>query len=328
MPGGGGGAAAARGQWFYEVDVATAWGEWLQQHWLWQHRLWNRNACVGLGRAPSPPRCPPTCGVGVERLGRARCLWGAGRGVGLGPPLLVGHGWKGLSQVTHVWGTGGGAGLGPPLLVGCKKKGWIQPPKCGAQAEGLGQAPHFCPPPAPPFAPPPPPPPRYHGFLRDVYRDNMVAAIFTLSCGGGVRFEGQEHWIRPESCWRPEVLRLHDIPVVALDLSSSPLTYNGLDNLVPLTWLQRLDLSRCPHLDNWLSVACCPHVTERGLATLHHLQELWCLDVAGVQAPSPGLVCILLEKMLSGCQILGMDLRDIPPEGVNPLDAENSLHNQ
>uniref|UniRef100_A0A8B9MVW9 Uncharacterized protein n=1 Tax=Accipiter nisus TaxID=211598 RepID=A0A8B9MVW9_9AVES len=198
MPGGGGGAAAARGQWFYEVDVATAWGEWLQ----------------------------------------------------------------------------------------------------------------------------------YHGFLRDVYRDNMVAAIFTLSCGGGVRFEGQEHWIRPESCWRPEVLRLHDIPVVALDLSSSPLTYNGLDNLVPLTWLQRLDLSRCPHLDNWLSVACCPHVTERGLATLHHLQELWCLDVAGVQAPSPGLVCILLEKMLSGCQILGMDLRDSmvnsPSEEINyPLKEFN-----
>ncbi|KAM9590898.1 distal membrane-arm assembly complex protein 2-like [Morphnus guianensis] len=138
------------------------------------------------------------------------------------------------------------------------------------------------------------------------------------------RFEGQEHWIRLESCWRPEVLHLHDVPVVALDLSSSPLTYDGLDNLVPLTWLQHLDLSGCPHLDNWalgqlhifgdslreLSVARCPHVTERGLATLHHLQELWCLDVAGARAPSPGLVCILLEEMLLGCQILGMDLGD------------------
>uniref|UniRef100_A0A8B9MUA2 Distal membrane arm assembly complex 2-like protein n=1 Tax=Accipiter nisus TaxID=211598 RepID=A0A8B9MUA2_9AVES len=148
-----------------------------------------------------------------------------------------------------------------------------------------------------------------------------------------LRFEGQEHWIRPETRWRPEVLRLRDVPVVALDLSGSPLTYDGLDNLVPLTRLQHLDLSGCPHLDDWalgrlhvfgnslreLSVARCPHVTERGLATLHHLQELQRLDVAGVRVPSPGLVRILLEEMLPGCQILGMDLGDIPPEGANPL---------
>ncbi|XP_069631221.1 distal membrane-arm assembly complex protein 2 [Haliaeetus albicilla] len=192
-----GGLLQRLGQWFYEVDVVTAWGERLWQHWLRRHQLRSRNACVGLGRG---------------------CVW-----------------------------------------------------------------------------------------------DNVVAAVFTLSCGGGgVRFEGQEHWIWLESCWCPEVLHLHDVPVVALDLSSSPLTYNGLDNLVPLTWLQHLDLSGCPHLDNWalgrlhifrdslreLSVARCPHVTERGLATLHHLQELWQLDVAGVQAPSPGLVRILLEEML------------------------------
>uniref|UniRef100_A0A8B9MXJ7 Distal membrane arm assembly complex 2-like protein n=1 Tax=Accipiter nisus TaxID=211598 RepID=A0A8B9MXJ7_9AVES len=139
-----------------------------------------------------------------------------------------------------------------------------------------------------------------------------------------LRFEGQEHWIRPETRWRPEVLRLRDVPVVALDLSGSPLTYDGLDNLVPLTRLQHLDLSGCPHLDDWalgrlhvfgnslreLSVARCPHVTERGLATLHHLQELQRLDVAGVRVPSPGLVRILLEEMLPGCQILGMDLGD------------------
>ncbi|XP_076217021.1 B9 domain-containing protein 2 [Aptenodytes patagonicus] len=125
------------------------------------------------------------------------------------------------------------------------------------------------------------------GFLRDTYGDNVVAAIFTLSCGGGVRFEGQEDWIRPKSHWRPEVLRLRDVPVVAVDLSGSPLTYNGLDNLVPLTQLQHLDLSGCPHLDDWalgrlhvfgdslreLSVARCPRVTERGLATLHHLRR-------------------------------------------------------
>ncbi|KAM9258649.1 LOW QUALITY PROTEIN: distal membrane-arm assembly complex protein 2 [Morus bassanus] len=164
----------------------------------------------------------------------------------------------------------------------------------------------------------------YLSFLSDTYGDNVAAAVFTLSCGGGVRFEGQEHWIRPQGRWRPEVLRLRDVPVVALDLSGSPVTYNGLDNLVPLTQLQHLDLSGCPYLDDWalgrlhvfrdslreLSVARCPRVTERGLATLHHLRELRRLDVAGVRVPSPGLVRILLEEMLPGCQVLGMDLGD------------------
>ncbi|XP_075346067.1 distal membrane-arm assembly complex protein 2 isoform X2 [Mycteria americana] len=152
-------------------------------------------------------------------------------------------------------------------------------------------------------------------------------------------FEGQERWIRPENLWRPEVLRLRDVPVVALDLSGTPLNYNGLDNLVPLTRLQHLDLSGCPHLDDWalgrlhvfgdslreLSVARCPRVTERGLATLHHLRELRRLDVAGVRVPSPGLVRILLEEMLPGCQVLGMDLGDgtgtdspPPPGGEKP----------
>ncbi|KAM9270542.1 distal membrane-arm assembly complex protein 2 [Cariama cristata] len=176
----------------------------------------------------------------------------------------------------------------------------------------------------------------YHGFLRDMYGDDVVAAIFTLSCGGGVRFEGQDHWIRPEGQWRPKVLHFHNVPVVALDLSGTPLTYDGLDNLVPLTQLQHLDLSGCPHLDDWalgrlhvfgdslreLSVARCPRVTERGLATLHHLRELRCLDVAGVQVPSPGLVRILLEEVLPGCQVLGMDLEDSAGTGTSPPPGE------
>ncbi|XP_054664147.1 distal membrane-arm assembly complex protein 2 [Grus americana] len=175
----------------------------------------------------------------------------------------------------------------------------------------------------------------YRSFLRDTYGENVAAAVFTLSCGGGVRFEGQDSWIRPESHWRPEVLRLRDVPVVALDLSGSPLNYNGLDNLVPLTRLRHLDLSGCPHLDDWalgrlhvfgdtlqeLSVARCPRVTERGLATLHHLRELRRLDVEGVRVPSPGLVRILLEEMLPDCQVLGMDLGDgtgTPTGGEKP----------
>ncbi|XP_009996772.1 PREDICTED: ATP synthase subunit s-like protein [Chaetura pelagica] len=131
-------------------------------------------------------------------------------------------------------------------------------------------------------------------------------------------------------------LRLPDAPVVAVDLSGSSLTYEGFDNLVLLRQLQHLDLSRCPHLDDWalgrlhvfgdtlrdLSVAHCPQVTERGLATLHHLRELRRLDVAGIQVPSPGLVQILLEEMLPKCHILGLDPEDSVEMGtVPPLES-------
>lgn len=47
------------------------------------------------------------------------------------------------------------------------------------------------------------------------------------------RFEGQERWLCADSRgrWSPEVLQFRHVPVVALDLSGSQLTYDGLDNL-------------------------------------------------------------------------------------------------
>ncbi|XP_068524425.1 distal membrane-arm assembly complex protein 2 isoform X1 [Anas acuta] len=172
----------------------------------------------------------------------------------------------------------------------------------------------------------------YYGLTRERYGDNLAAAAFTLSCGGGVRFKDRDLWVRGR--WRPELLQLRDVPVVAVDLSGSQLTYDGLDNLVQLRELQHLDLSGCPHVDDWvlgrlhvfqgslleLAVARCPRVTERGLATLHHLQNLRRLDVSGVAVPSPGLVRILLEEMLPRCQVLGMEMDGGPPpsEGSPP----------
>ncbi|XP_027563163.1 distal membrane-arm assembly complex protein 2, partial [Neopelma chrysocephalum] len=127
---------------------------------------------------------------------------------------------------------------------------------------------------------------RSRGSLKDVFGVDIVAAEFALSCGGGVRFLGQESWIRPETPWREELVQLRDLPVVGLDLSGTPLTYEGMDNLVSLSQLSQLDLSGCPHVCDWtlgrlhvfgatlrhLGLARCPLVTERGLATLHHLR--------------------------------------------------------
>uniref|UniRef100_A0A452H0B3 Uncharacterized protein n=1 Tax=Gopherus agassizii TaxID=38772 RepID=A0A452H0B3_9SAUR len=90
---------------------------------------------------------------------------------------------------------------------------------------------------------------------------------------------------------------------------------------VKLTALKSLDLSRCPHVDDWtlnrlhvfkdsleeLSLAGCPQVTERGLACLHQLEHLRRLDLSHLPSvPTPGLIRILVEEMLPRCEVVGL----------------------
>uniref|UniRef100_A0A8V5GMQ3 Zer-1-like leucine-rich repeats region domain-containing protein n=1 Tax=Melopsittacus undulatus TaxID=13146 RepID=A0A8V5GMQ3_MELUD len=209
----------------------------------------------------------------------------------------------------YIWGSPIGV-ASSPIHMGQPHRGCIQPHTYGAAQ------PHI-------------PPPRTHMHLKDIYGPNVAAAAFTLSLGGSVRYEGQEQWLRPHGPWQERVLQLRSVPVWGLDLSACPVTYSGLGSLEPLPHLAHLDLSACPHVDDWtvarmralapslrsLSLSRCPRVTERGLATLHHFRELRHLDVSGLNVPSPGLVRILLEEMLPGCRIVGMEL-DTPPKGT------------
>ncbi|KAF6077279.1 distal membrane arm assembly complex 2 [Phyllostomus discolor] len=137
------------------------------------------------------------------------------------------------------------------------------------------------------------------------------------------RFQGQE-WIqssgrRPSSL---ELLSFQAVPVESVDASDCAINYEGLDNLLALKELQSLSLQRCPHVDDWclsrlyqladslqeLSLAGCPRVSERGLACLHHLQNLRRLDISDLPAVSnPGLTQILMEEMLPNCEVLGAD---------------------
>ncbi|KAM5295953.1 distal membrane-arm assembly complex protein 2 isoform 2-T2 [Glossophaga mutica] len=136
------------------------------------------------------------------------------------------------------------------------------------------------------------------------------------------RFQGKE-WIR-SSGRRPssELLNFQAVPVESVDASDCAINYEGLDNLLALKELQSLSLQRCPHVDDWclsrlyqladslqeLSLAGCPQVSERGLACLHHLQNLHRLDISDLPAVSnPGLTRILVEEMLPNCEVLGAD---------------------
>ncbi|KAK1150727.1 distal membrane-arm assembly complex protein 2 [Acipenser oxyrinchus oxyrinchus] len=167
----------------------------------------------------------------------------------------------------------------------------------------------------------------YYGYTQQLYGDGVAAAYYILSLRGGVRFAGQSDWIRPNSHGRFswDFMEFRDVPIEEVDASGTEINYKGLDNLAPLSSLRSLSLSRCPHVDDWflarlhvfsqsleeLSVSGCPLVTERGLAALHHLQGLRRLSVSSLpRLSNPGLVRILLEEALPGCEVTGAEYHE------------------
>lgn len=167
----------------------------------------------------------------------------------------------------------------------------------------------------------------YYGYTKNLYGDYIAAAYYILSKKGGIRFAGHEEWItadrRGKFSW--DFLKFKDVPLEAVDVSDSVMNYNGMDNIVPLKELKYLYMNRCPHIDDWclsrlhafqdslveLSLAGCPQITERGLATLHHLRNLKRLDISHLhKVENKGLVYILLEEMLPHCEIIGMGSED------------------
>ncbi|XP_044124331.1 distal membrane-arm assembly complex protein 2-like isoform X2 [Bufo gargarizans] len=164
-------------------------------------------------------------------------------------------------------------------------------------------------------------------FTESLYGKNAAAAYYTLEQRGGVRFKGHTEWFRPnhKGHYTWDFLQHKDVPVECVDLSGSMVTYMGLGNLDGLHELRELNLSRCDYIDDWalsrlhvfkdslevLSLAGCRQVTERGLATLHLLQNLKHLDLSDLPSVNnKGLVLILLEEVLPGCEIVGIDYTD------------------
>lgn len=159
--------------------------------------------------------------------------------------------------------------------------------------------------------------------IQDRYGPDIAGAFFILQHGGSVKFRDRE-WIRSDEYKRfsAEVLKFQAVPVEAIDASGCAINYYGLDNLLPLKELRSLSLQRCPHMDDWclsrlyplsdslqeLLLAGCPHISERGLACLHHLQNLQRLDISDLPAVEyPGLTQILVEEMLPNCEVVGTD---------------------
>ncbi|XP_078518351.1 distal membrane-arm assembly complex protein 2-like [Lissotriton helveticus] len=163
-------------------------------------------------------------------------------------------------------------------------------------------------------------------YTENLYGKYVAAVYFVLCQKGAARFQGQQEWFRANKkgkfSW--DFVNHKDVPVEAVDLSGSPVNFDGLENIVPLGELKYLNLSNCPNVDDFclsrlhvfkdtleeLHLSGCPRVTERGLATLHHLENLKYLDVSRLPSVSnQPLIAILLEEILPRCQIEGMSFK-------------------
>ncbi|XP_012316896.1 distal membrane-arm assembly complex protein 2 isoform X1 [Aotus nancymaae] len=184
---------------------------------------------------------------------------------------------------------------------------------------------------------------RSFAYLEETHGPNNAGAFFILKQGGAVKFRDKE-WIRPDKYghFSQEFWNFSEVPVEAVDASDCVINYEGLENLHLLKELQSLSLQRCPHMDDWclsrlypladslleLSLAGCPRISERGLACLHHLQNLRRLDISNLPSVSnPGLTQILVEEMLPNCKVVGVDLAEglkLGPE-EQPQDTDRPV---
>uniref|UniRef100_H3BFY2 Distal membrane-arm assembly complex protein 2 n=1 Tax=Latimeria chalumnae TaxID=7897 RepID=H3BFY2_LATCH len=130
----------------------------------------------------------------------------------------------------------------------------------------------------------------YYSYTQQLYGEYIAAAYYILNHKGGIRFAGHRDWFRANRRGKFDwsFLNYKDVPLEAVDASGSLINYDGLDHLVCLKELKHLNLSGCPHVDDWcldrlhmfkdsleeLNLAGCPQVTERGLAVLHHLKSV------------------------------------------------------
>ncbi|XP_070577901.1 distal membrane-arm assembly complex protein 2-like [Ptychodera flava] len=101
--------------------------------------------------------------------------------------------------------------------------------------------------------------------------------------------------------------------IVAIDATASLITYDGLDNIICLKHLKFLSLKESPHIDDFclaklyhfadtlthLNISGCPQISERGLATLHHLRNLERLNMKNLpKVENPELAALMLEDVL------------------------------
>lgn len=160
-----------------------------------------------------------------------------------------------------------------------------------------------------------------HQMVQDMGY-NIAAASFVLHWEGKVKFKDSD-WIQSTKS-SPARLPSSYVPhyvVVAIDASSTLITYEGLKNMSNLTNLKWLSFKSCLFIDDWcidkiagnypsleyLDISDCKNVTERGLEAIYKLFALKTLIVTNHHKSAAfELTCLMLEDINPNlkCQIL------------------------
>jgi len=169
----------------------------------------------------------------------------------------------------------------------------------------------------------------------------LYAAHFVTKFGGKVKFHGFKNWF-DRTNWKslPQTFA-KEFVCEAIDLSNTPLFYEGMSFLMRLADLRSLNLANCTALDEWaiarlyplretlihLDLSGCHGMSDRGLVTLWKMKKLRRLVLSGMDDTinNLGLIAIELSEALPDCYIHGVDFEAAPnpkvsgvPKGYDP----------
>ncbi|XP_074594087.1 distal membrane arm assembly component 2 [Brevipalpus obovatus] len=157
-----------------------------------------------------------------------------------------------------------------------------------------------------------------HGTLGP----DLATSHFVVYRGGKVRFKDHDKWcVLYQSLPNSMDKKLR---VVELDASLCNLAYEGLDNLIKLKYLEFLDLSENPLLDDWAMDRLACHlrnshnlrflnlsgnllITSRGIESLVRLPTLETLIITGTGAARSSFIELtlhLFEEINPNCKIV------------------------
>jgi len=169
-------------------------------------------------------------------------------------------------------------------------------------------------------------------FLRErlvTLGPDLAAAHFLCFNNCRVRFRGHTHWteLQPDNTLDIPATYVPGWHVEAIDAAEAMLVYEGLQNLRNLHHLKELDLSYCPHIDEW----CMDRITGEFHHTLEHLNISGCInvnwnalevvwrcsklkvlvikDMDHIQ--DLPLICLMLLDVIPGLKIMGAEYMDI-----------------
>jgi len=158
---------------------------------------------------------------------------------------------------------------------------------------------------------------------------DLAAAHFLCFNNCRVRFRGHTHWteLQPDSTLDIPATYVPGWHVEAIDAAEAMLVYEGLQNLRNLHHLKELDLSYCPHIDEWcmdritgefhhslehLNISGCINVNWNGLEVVWRCSKLKVLVIKDMDhIQDLPLICLMLLDVIPGLKIMGAEYMDI-----------------